>query len=119
VTANCKPELFAAVIEGAACGLEGTERKFADADGDLMYNALSIAVLTALHEKFKAYEPDGYVFEVGQVGERTSEGVTVKLRAVESQVNELVAALVPLVKSGAVTLDQVPEASRAAVAAML
>jgi hypothetical protein len=119
VTANCEPELFGAIIEAAACGREGFERKYVS-EGDLQYNALSIAVLAALHNAYQAYEPEGYKFELGEVGQRAgTEGVTAKLRVAETQVNELVVFLVGMVSSGKMDIDQVPEGSRAAVLAAL
>lgn len=112
VTANAPLGLYIAVVGGCA----GDGREHVTSDGDLMFNALNRGVQIALHNEFGTFEPAGYVFEAPTIGSRAGGGPTAQLK---STINELVATLVPLVKSGVLTIEQVPESSREQVAALI
>ena len=113
LTVNADAGLYYASIQGLA------DAPGARAGDDLAYNAQTVGLRKALWAAFSGYAPTGYVFDPGEIGSRGGEGVTAQLTATKVVVNELVQTLVPLVKSGMLSIDQVPESSRAAIQALL
>jgi len=115
--ANCPVEMFAAAVDAAANNGVNVRIDKTTGVASLMYNAQSLAVLTAFDVAFRRFYTDGWLWVPGTVGQRSGDGGVVK--ELTMQLNESDASFLQLVQGGVITLEQVPATRRDIIAGLL